>query len=209
MNGDEKSIIDFAIVCQEMFSLFKCMKIDPDNAFTNYSKKTIKKSDHHLLVCSFEINFSQNKIEQKKRKTVFNFRSSEGWEKYKEVSIFCLSKARSVMHKLIYQDIYKKVDKNMSYSNAGGRKGRGSRDQLFILYGIINDVINGESCSINLMSMDVSLCFDKLDFSETNNDLWDVKVTDDKFALLAKLDGNVRQRLKLPVGNLILSLPLT
>ena len=86
MNGDEKSIIDFAIVCQEMFSLFKCMKIDPDNAFTNYSKKTIKKSDHHLLVCSFEINFSQNKIEQKKRKTVFNFRSSEGWEKYKEMT---------------------------------------------------------------------------------------------------------------------------
>ena len=100
-----------------------------------------------------------------------------------ERGIFCLSKARSCMDKLIYQDIYKTVDENMSYSNAGGRKGRGSRDQLFIIYGLINDVIHGESRPINLMSLDVSLCFDKLDFSETNNDLWDVKVTDDKFAL--------------------------
>ena len=88
----------------------------------------------------------------------------------------------------------------MSCSNAGCPKGRGSVDQLFIIYGLINDVINGDSCSINLMSMDVSLCFDKLDFSETNNDLWDVKVTNDKFALLSKLDERCVAKIKTPCG---------
>ena len=42
VNGKEKSIIDFFIVCQDMFCLFKNMKIDALNAFTKYEKRKIK-----------------------------------------------------------------------------------------------------------------------------------------------------------------------
>ena len=93
-----------------------------------------------------------------------------------ECGIFNLSKLKSLMDKLIYEDIYEKIDKNLSCSNAGGRKGRGCRDQLFILYGIINEAVNGRSNSLCLQSVDVIMCFDKMNFSETHNDFWDVEV---------------------------------
>ena len=80
------------------------------------------------------------------------------------------------MDKLIYEDIYEKIDKNLSCSNAGGRKGRRCRDQLFIFYGIINEAVNGRSNSLCLQSVDVIMCFDKMNFSETHNDFWDVEV---------------------------------
>ena len=62
-----------------------------------------------------------------------------------ERGLFNLSKLRSILDKLIYNDVYETIDSNLSCSNAGGRKGRGSRDQLFIVYSIINDIINGKS----------------------------------------------------------------
>ena len=57
-----------------------------------------------------------------------------------ERGVFNLSKARSCLDKLLYNDVYQAVDDSLSYSNAGGRKERGIRDQLFIIYGIINEV---------------------------------------------------------------------
>ena len=90
-----------------------------------------------------------------------------------ERGLFNLSKVRSLLDKMLYNEVYENIDKNLSCSNAGGRKGRGSRDQLFILNSIINDVINGKSKSCDLQSWDVAQCFDKMNYCETNNDLWD------------------------------------
>ena len=46
----------------------------------------------------------------------------------------------------------------------------------------------------------VKFCFDKLDYYETHNDLWDVHVRGDKFALIANLDSNCQAIIKTPVG---------
>ena len=102
--------------------------------------------------------------------------------------IFGLSKVRCVLDKLLHNDIYDTIEQNLTCSNVGGRKGKGMRDQLFILYSIINNVINGKSKSLCLMSYDIIQAFDKMNFAETHNDLWDVKITNNKFALICQLD---------------------
>ena len=90
INGYEKSIIDFFLICKDMFVFFEKMKIDADNALTKHSKKKdqvfVQKSDHHLLICHF--NIKQNLFEPKKgnRQEMFNFNDPEGWIKYKKLT---------------------------------------------------------------------------------------------------------------------------
>ena len=43
--------------------------------------------------------------------------------------------------KLVYGDKYEMVDKNMSDSNVGARKSKNIRNHIFVLNGVINDVI--------------------------------------------------------------------
>lgn len=52
--------------------------------------------------------------------------------------VFNVVTARSIIDKLVYNDYYDIMDSNMSDSNVGGRKKRNIRDNLFIVYGIIN-----------------------------------------------------------------------
>ena len=60
------------------------------------------------------------------------------------------------------------------------------RDQLFIVHSIISDVINSSNKKcIQIQSMDVICCYDKMDYFETHNNLWDVGVNDDKFTLIS------------------------
>ena len=58
-----------------------------------------------------------------------------------ERGVFVVVKLRSILDKLIYNDNYDIINKNMSDSNIGGRKGRNVRDHLFVINGIINDII--------------------------------------------------------------------
>ena len=55
--------------------------------------------------------------------------------------IFNVTKPRSIIDKLLYNDIYDGIDSNMSSSNCGERKKRSIRDNLFIVYAIINDAL--------------------------------------------------------------------
>ena len=58
--------------------------------------------------------------------------------------IFILSALKKILDKLIYIDKFENIDKNMSCSNVGARRGRNIRDHLFIIYGIINSVVKGK-----------------------------------------------------------------
>ena len=91
-----------------------------------------------------------------------------------ERGIFNLSKPRNILDKILYNDVYENIESSLSCSNAGGRRGRSTRDQLFIVYGVINDVVNGQADSLLITSYDVMMCFDKMNYEETNNDLWDI-----------------------------------
>ena len=58
--------------------------------------------------------------------------------------IFGVSKVRSILEKLIYQDKYETIDDAMSDSNVGGRKRRNIRDNLFVIYATINEAVRNK-----------------------------------------------------------------
>ena len=114
--------------------------------------------------------------------------------------VFNVVKLRSIYDKLIYSDTYPTIDGNLSCSNVGGRRGRNIRDHLFTIYAIINDVKNGSAESIDLQGYDIEKCFDEMNYEETHNDLWDVGVQNDKFAVISKLDEKAKVVVKTPSG---------
>ena len=48
-----------------------------------------------------------------------------------------------IMDWMVYHDYYPSFEEKMSPSNIGAMKNKNIRNLLFILYGIINSVING------------------------------------------------------------------
>ena len=115
--------------------------------------------------------------------------------------VFCLSKVRSVLDKLLHSDVYDHIDANLSDSNVGGRKERNIRDHIFVLNNVINDVVNGDGEELDIQGIDISKCFDEMGYEETHNDMWDVCIKDNKFSLIAKLDEKVRTKVKTPEGS--------
>ena len=113
--------------------------------------------------------------------------------------IFCVSKIRSILEKLIYQDKYETIDRNMSDSNAGGRKNRNIRDNLFVIYAIINETIRNKK-SVDIQFYDLSKCFDAMWNEETMNDMYDAGIIDDKFSIISLLNQKCKVSVKTPVG---------
>ena len=74
------------------------------------------------------------------------------------------------------------------------------RDNLFVAYSIINSAINrGEELSVS--SYNISQAFDSSWFKDTMSDLWEAKVSDDKFALIHKMNEECVVKVKTPVGD--------
>ena len=87
----------------------------------------------------------------------------------------------------------------MSDSNVGGRKERNIRDNLFIVYGVINYALK-EKLEVDMSLYDLAKCFNSMWYEETMNDLWDAGVQDDKFAVIAKMNEKCNIAVKTPVG---------
>ena len=113
--------------------------------------------------------------------------------------VFNVMTVRSIIDNLMYNDFYDIIDQNMSDSNVGGRKERNIRDNLFIVYGVINYALQN-NIEVDLNLYDLAKCFDSMWYQETMNDLWDSGVTDDKFSLIGKLNENCNIAIKTPVG---------
>ena len=82
----------------------------------------------------------------------------------------------------------------------GGRKHRNIRDHMFVVNAAVNNVINGDGKSFDIQGFDVVKCFDEMWYEETLNDMWDVQIQDDRFALISKLDDNCKIVVKTPCG---------
>ena len=113
--------------------------------------------------------------------------------------IFGVSKIRSIIEKLIHEDIYEIVDSRMSDSNVGARKKRNIRDNLFVLYSTINEAMRGKM-DIDIQFYDLAKCFDTMWAEETMNDLYDAGVRNEHFSLMSKLNENCKVKVKTPVG---------
>ena len=102
--------------------------------------------------------------------------------------------------KMVYQDKLEIVDKNMSDSNVGARKDKNIRNHLFVINGVINEVINKKEESVDILILDYKQCFDTLWLEESLNDLWEAGLNDDKLALIAEANRNVKVAIRTPYG---------
>ena len=100
--------------------------------------------------------------------------------------VFGVTIFRHIFDRLIYNDEYSNIDKNLGDSNVGARKGRNHRYNLFVLYAVINSAIKGELEAIDLQLFDVIKMFDKLWIQEVINDLYDANLKNDHLYLLYK-----------------------
>ena len=76
--------------------------------------------------------------------------------------IFIVNIFRAVLMKMIYEDNYDKVDKNMSDSNVGARRKKNIRNHIFILNGIIKEALQKKKCGVDIIIVDDKQCFDGL-----------------------------------------------
>ena len=100
-------------------------------------------------------------------------------------------------------DFYEDVDKNMSDSNIGGRKKKMAKDHLFMIYGIISDVVHGNADEIEVQVMDIEKAFDKLWLTDSLNELVDnleENNLNDKVALLYESSRVTRASVNTPFG---------
>ena len=115
--------------------------------------------------------------------------------------IFLVTLFRSILMRLIYMDKYDIIDSNMSDSQVGGRKGRNVINHIWILNGIITDVLSTKrKTPIDIQIFDYKQCFDSLWLQECLNDIYTSGVKDDKLALLYNVNKLVKVAVKMPVG---------
>ena len=88
----------------------------------------------------------------------------------------------------------------MSDSNVGARKDKNIRNHIFILNGIINEVVNKKNVAIDIEILDYKQCFDSMWLQETINDLWEAGLDDNNLALLYKMNEEVQVAIKTPFG---------
>ena len=104
-----------------------------------------------------------------------------------ERGIFILMVLKKMRDKFMYFNNYDGIDKNMSDSNVGSRKGRNIKDHLLILHGVINSVIRGNAECIDIQVYDLEQAFDSLWLQDCLNDVFDtlpIENRNDKLSLL-------------------------
>ena len=106
----------------------------------------------------------------------------------------------SIFMKMVWSDVYPILDKNMSDSNVGGRRNKNIRNHLFVVNGIINDVINGKAKPIDIEIIDYRQCFDSMWLSESINDLYESGIQDEKLAPIHAANKHNLVAVKTPVG---------
>ena len=101
--------------------------------------------------------------------------------------IFILAVLRKILDKLINLDKYPDLDLSMSDSNIGARKNKNVRNHLFVVYDIVNSILNGGKGCVDIQIYDLVQAFDALWLEDCLNDLYDAlpdNKRDDKLALV-------------------------
>jgi DNA-binding ferritin-like protein (Dps family) len=91
---------------------------------------------------------------------------------------------RNILDRLIFNDEYETIEKNLTDSNVGGRRGRNIRDNIFVLNAIINSVKRGKEEPCDVTVNDVDIFFDSLWVQECMNTMFEYGLTNDKLVLL-------------------------
>ena len=118
-----------------------------------------------------------------------------------ERGIFRCEIVRCILMGLLYESKYSTVDKNMSDCQMGGRKKKGCRYNIFILNGIIHEVLRSTKHKPVLLQVyDYSQMFDSIDLKEAISDMFDVGVKDDHLSLLYEANSEIYMAVKTQNG---------
>ena len=102
---------------------------------------------------------------------------------------------------LIYDTKYSKIDRKMSDCQMGGRKKKGCKNNIFILNGLIHDVLKSKKMKpILLQFYDYSQMFDSINLQSAICDIYDTGVDDDQLVLLYKSNKEINMAVKTANG---------
>ena len=115
--------------------------------------------------------------------------------------IFRVSVVRSILMRLIYNEKYPIIDKNMSDCQMGARKGKGCRHNIWLINGIIYEVLHSKKKnSIILQIYDYKQMFDSINLEEAISDIYDAGLNDDQLSLIYEANKEVQMAVKTPSG---------
>ena len=117
-----------------------------------------------------------------------------------ERGIFRVSVIRSILMRLIYDSKYPEIDSKMSDSQMGGRKGKGCRNNIFILNGIINEHRNKRNEPIMFQIYDYAQMFDSINLQEAISDIYNCGFNDDLLPLVYEANAEVHMAVNTPHG---------
>ena len=118
-----------------------------------------------------------------------------------ERGIFRVDIVRSILMRLMYNDKYPTIDRNMSDSQMGGRKGKGCRNNIFIVNGIINDVMKSRQMKpVMLQIYDYAQMFDSINLEQAISDVYEAGLNDDNLSLLYKANKEIHMAVNTPNG---------
>jgi hypothetical protein len=96
---------------------------------------------------------------------------------------------------------YPIIDKNMSDCQMGACKNKGCKNNIFIINGIIHEVLKSKKMKPVLLQIyDYAQMFDSVDLEQALSDLYDVGVKDNTLSLLHKANNEVHMAVKTPSG---------
>ena len=115
--------------------------------------------------------------------------------------IFLITIFRTILMKMVYQDIYPLIDILMSDSNIGARKQKNIRNHIFVVNLVIHDVLKKKDKKpIELMVLDYKQMFDSECLFEYMNDIYEAGVKNDLFALIYESNRRSYVAVQIPQG---------
>ena len=118
-----------------------------------------------------------------------------------ERGIFRVSVIRNILMNLIYESKYAKIDQNMSDCQMGGRRNKGCKNNLFILNGIIHEVLRSKKNNpIVIQFYDYKQMFDSINLKEAISDIHDYGLNDDQLNILYQANQAISMAVKTAHG---------
>ena len=104
-----------------------------------------------------------------------------------ERGIFRVPVLRYILMRVIYNTKYEVIDENISDCQMGARKGKGCRNNVWIINGIIHESMKSKKMKpILLQIYDYKQMFDSINLEEAISDIYDYGIKDDNLALIYK-----------------------
>ena len=118
-----------------------------------------------------------------------------------ERGIFRVSVIRNILMNLLYESKYSKIDKNISECQMGGRRNKGCKNNIFIINGIIHEVLRSKNNKpIVIQYYDYKQMFDSINLKEAINDIFDTGLKDEHLSILYKANEEIHMAVKTPRG---------